>query len=52
MAGREAGAFDLSHRHLPLVRYEHQTVVGMAIRTEILHQRGANSSANVRKLGP
>jgi 4-hydroxy-tetrahydrodipicolinate synthase len=55
-AGRDDDAFDLFDAYLPLIRYEQQPGVGLAIRKEILHRRGILASPALRppgaKLGP
>ncbi|MEM6487928.1 MAG: dihydrodipicolinate synthase family protein [Pseudomonadota bacterium] len=45
-------AFDLFDAHLPLVRYEQQPGLGLAVRKEVLRRRGAIASAAVRAPGP
>ncbi|MBS0417857.1 MAG: dihydrodipicolinate synthase family protein [Proteobacteria bacterium] len=40
-AGRRDEAQDLFDLHLPLLRYEHQTGVGLAVRKYVLMRRGA-----------
>ena len=45
------GAEDLFDLYLPLVRYEQQPNVGLAIRKEILHRRGAIASPVLRPPG-
>ena len=45
-------AQDIFDAYLPLARYEAQPGIGLAIRKHILCQRGAISSAHVRKPGP
>ena len=50
--GQRARARDLFYRYLPLVRYEGQPVIGLAIRKEILRRRGAMASAAIRHPGP
>jgi 4-hydroxy-tetrahydrodipicolinate synthase len=45
------GAEDLFDAFLPLVRYEQQPVVGLAVRKEILHRRGVIASAALREPG-
>lgn len=52
VAGDRDGAEDLFDQYLPLVRYEQQPNFGLAIRKEILRQRGAIASAFVRPPGP
>ncbi len=51
-AGARTRARDLFYRHLPLIRYEGQPVIGLAIRKEILRRRGVIASAAVRHPGP
>jgi 4-hydroxy-tetrahydrodipicolinate synthase len=50
-AGRCADAHDLFDAHLPLVRYEQQPLVGLAVRKYILRQRGVIASDVQRKPG-
>jgi 4-hydroxy-tetrahydrodipicolinate synthase len=51
-AGDRVGARELFYRYLPLIRYEGQPVVGLAIRKEILRRRGVLASAAIRHPGP
>ena len=51
-AGQEDDAFDLYDAYLPLIRYEQQPGVGLAIRKEILHRRGVLASPALRAPGP
>ncbi len=51
-AGDVDGAEDLFDAYLPLVRYEQQPGVGLAIRKEILRRRGVIASATLRAPGP
>lgn len=51
-AGDVDGAEDLFDAYLPMVRYEQQLGVGLAIRKEILKRRGILASAKVRAPGP
>lgn len=51
-AGNRAGARELFYRYLPLIRYEGQPGIGLAIRKEILRRRGVIVSAAVRHPGP
>ena len=51
-AGRAEDAEDIFDGYLPLVRYEQQIGIGLAIRKEILRRRGAIASAAVRAPGP
>ena len=51
-AGDIDGAEDLFDAYLPMVRYEQQLGVGLAIRKEILHRRGVLGSPAVRAPGP
>jgi len=48
-AGRRDAAHDLFDAHLPLLRYEHQQGVGLAVRKYILKQRGVIASDVQRK---
>jgi 4-hydroxy-tetrahydrodipicolinate synthase len=52
VSGDIDGAEDLFDAYLPLVRYEQQFGVGLAIRKEILHRQGILASARVRAPGP
>lgn len=51
-AGERDRASDLFEAYLPLVRYEQQPGLGLAIRKEVLRRRGAIASAAVRAPGP
>ena len=51
-AGDVDGAEDLFDAYLPMVRYEQQLGIGLAIRKEILHRRGVLGSSKVRAPGP
>ncbi|HUC63673.1 MAG TPA: dihydrodipicolinate synthase family protein [Alphaproteobacteria bacterium] len=51
-AGKSAEAEDLFDTYLPLVCYEQQPGIGLAIRKEILRRRGAFRSAALRAPGP
>ena len=51
-AGDVDGAEDLFDAYLPLVRYEQQLGLGLAIRKEVLRRRGVLGSAKVRAPGP
>lgn len=51
-AGDVDGAEDLFDAYLPMVRYEQQLGLGLAIRKEILRRRGILASAKVRAPGP
>ena len=48
-AGERDKAHDLFDAHLPLMRYEQQPVVGLAVRKHILKRRGVISSDTQRK---
>ena len=48
-AGRRDAAHDLFDAHLPLVRYEQQQGVGLAVRKYVLQKRGAIASDAQRK---
>jgi 4-hydroxy-tetrahydrodipicolinate synthase len=50
-AGRGQEAALLFYRYLPLIRYEAQVGIGLAIRKEILRWRGAIRSATIRTPG-
>jgi 4-hydroxy-tetrahydrodipicolinate synthase len=50
--GNAPGGEDLFDLYLPLVRYESQPGLGLAIRKEVLRRRGAIRSALVRSPGP
>ena len=50
-AGREEAACDLYDAYLPLIRYEQQPGVGLAIRKEILHRRGVLACPALRPPG-
>jgi 4-hydroxy-tetrahydrodipicolinate synthase len=50
-AGDVDGAEDLFDAYLPMVRYEHQLGIGLAIRKEILHRRGVLAAPRVRAPG-
>ncbi len=48
-AGRRDAAHDLFDAHLPLLRYEHQQGVGLAVRKYILKKRGVIAGDHQRK---
>jgi 4-hydroxy-tetrahydrodipicolinate synthase len=48
-AGKRNEAHDLFDAHLPLIRYEQQQGVGLAVRKYVLHKRGAILSDAQRK---
>jgi 4-hydroxy-tetrahydrodipicolinate synthase len=50
-AGQTEEACDLYDAYLPLIRYEQQPGIGLAIRKEILHRRGVLASPRVRAPG-
>jgi 4-hydroxy-tetrahydrodipicolinate synthase len=50
-AGRSEEGFDLYDAYLPLIRYEQQPGIGLAIRKVILHRRGVLASPKVRPPG-
>lgn len=50
-AGDAEGAADLFDVYLPLVRYEQQPGVGLAVRKYVLAKRGAMASAALRRPG-
>lgn len=49
--GQRDDAQDVFDMHLPLLRYEHQQGVGLAVRKYVLMRRGVLSSAALRKPG-
>jgi 4-hydroxy-tetrahydrodipicolinate synthase len=51
-AGRIDDASDVFYRAVPLMRFEFQEAIGMAIRKEVLRRRGALASAATRAPGP
>ena len=51
-AGEEEGAAAAYYRHLPLLLFEGQPKIGVAIRKEILRRRGWIEFATVRQPGP
>lgn len=51
-AGDPSGAEDLFDVWLPLIRHEVQPGLGLALRKEVLHRRGALPSPTVRAPGP
>lgn len=50
-AGQRNEAHDLFDAHLPLIRYEHQQGVGLAVRKYVLMKRGLLTSDSQRKPG-
>jgi 4-hydroxy-tetrahydrodipicolinate synthase len=50
-AGKQDEAADLFDAYLPLVRYEQQPGIGLAVRKYVLHQRGVLNAAFIRKPG-
>lgn len=50
-AGDVNGAADIFYRTVPLMRFEFQEGIGMAIRKEVLRRRGALASATIRLPG-
>jgi len=50
-AGDAPGAGRLFDRYLPLIAYEAQPVIGLAIRKEVLRRRGTLAHAGTRGLG-
>jgi 4-hydroxy-tetrahydrodipicolinate synthase len=51
-AGDIDGAAEVFYRSVPLMRFEFQEGIGMAIRKEVLHRRGALASPATRAPGP
>jgi 4-hydroxy-tetrahydrodipicolinate synthase len=52
LEGRRETAHDLFDAHLPLVRYEHQPGLGLAVRKWVLQRRGIIASAALRAPAP
>jgi len=50
-SGRIDDAADAFYRHVPLMRFEFQEGIGMAIRKEVLRRRGAIAHAGIRPPG-
>ena len=50
--GEKASAHDLFDLHLPLIRYESQPGLGLAVRKYVLARRGIIASAALRAPGP
>jgi len=50
--GEAAAAEDIFDAYLPLIRYEQQPGIGLAIRKETLRRRGLLTSAKTRAPGP
>jgi len=50
-AGKLDEAADLFYRKVPLMRFEFQEGIGMAIRKEVLKRRGVIASAEIRSPG-
>ncbi len=48
-AGDEAGAADLFYRYCPLIRFENQPGLSLAIRKQVYYRRGAIASPRVRE---
>lgn len=51
-AGKQDEAADLFYRFVPLMRFEFQEGIGMAIRKEVLRRRGALADGSTRQPGP
>ncbi len=51
-AGRVDEAADLFYRFVPLMRFEFQEGIGMAIRKEVFRRRGALADGSTRAPGP
>jgi 4-hydroxy-tetrahydrodipicolinate synthase len=51
-AGQRDAAHDLFDVHLPLLRYDHQPGVGLAVRKYVLMRRGILGTATIRKPAP
>lgn len=50
--GDRAGAREVFYRYMPLLRFEFQAVIGLAIRKEMLYRRGAIADPRLRQPGP
>src|SRR6185369_13364641 len=50
--GKRDAAHDLFDAHLPLLRYDHQPGIGLAVRKYVLQRRGVLSTAVMRKPAP
>jgi 4-hydroxy-tetrahydrodipicolinate synthase len=50
-AGKIDDAADVFYRKVPLMRFEFQEGIGMAIRKEVLKRRGAIANASIRPPG-
>ena len=50
-AGKTDEAADVFYRKVPLMRFEFQEGIGMAIRKEVLRRRGAIMHAGIRQPG-
>jgi 4-hydroxy-tetrahydrodipicolinate synthase len=51
-AGDRRAAADLFYRYLPLIQFEGQPKLGLAVRKELLRRRGLIATATVRHPGP
>ena len=51
-AGDEAGARETFHRVMPLIRFENQPGINLAIRKHLYQRRGAIATARLRAPGP
>lgn len=51
-AGEHDAAADVFYAHVPLMRFEFQEGIGMAIRKEVLRRRGALADASTRAPAP
>jgi 4-hydroxy-tetrahydrodipicolinate synthase len=51
-AGERRTAAELFYRYLPLIQFEGQPKIGLAVRKEILRRRGLIASAAIRHPGP
>lgn len=50
-SGDKAGAAEVFYRYNPILRFEHQQGIGLAIRKEIYRRRGVIQSATIRHPG-
>ena len=51
-AGKADEAAEIFYRFVPLMRFEFQEAIGMAIRKEVFRRRGAIADASTRAPGP
>ena len=51
-AGKMDEAADVFYRFVPLMRFEFQEAIGMAVRKEVFRRRGALADGSTRAPGP